>query len=112
MRFKTEQEGLQHIKEKEVPDPRSWSQGKKECTARIKLQSKSQALEIFNKWIDLKRYMFSPEELKALRGYDHRNIIGQRSQATRDSYINVFIDWTEGKPMKESLMSVAKELFL
>jgi len=106
MKFKTEKEGLQHIKEKMILDPKSWSQREKKCTKHVAIWDDESARGMFEDWLWLKRFMFSPEELIALRGEDHRGKKGKINQAKRDHYVNVFVDWTEGRPRRMAVIIV------
>jgi len=106
MRFKTEQEGLRHIKNKEIPDPWSWNQKKKQCQAKVKPKSNEQCLQAFEQWLWLKRYMFSPEELIALIGVDHRGRKGQINQALRNHHANTFVDWAEERPRRRAIIVI------
>jgi len=106
MRFKTEQEGLQYIKNKEILDPRSWNQHFKQCMQKIPVVSAENARIMFEQWVHLKRFMFAPEELIALIGEDHRGRKGKINQAKRDHYINTFVDWAEERPRRMAVIIV------
>lgn len=81
MRFETEQEGLDYLKATKLA---------------------------FNQWIELKKYMFAPDELISLRGYDHRKRVGAISQSFRDHIINVFADWVGKRPRRRAILIVRK----
>jgi len=106
MRFKTEQEGLEHIKDKDIPDPRSWNQHFKQCLQKIPVVSAENSRIMFEQWLWLKRFMFSPEELIALVGIDHRGRKGQINQALRNHHINTFVDWAEERPRRRAVIVI------
>lgn len=108
MRFKTEQEGHQNLMGKRIPDP-SFLKGrvnpKRDELPKIKQNSIKDLEQAFDEWLEAKRLMFSPEEQIALMGVDHRGRRGQKNQAYRDKIVNVFVAWTEGKPLREELVA-------
>lgn len=109
MRFKTEQEGLQSLIGKEMPDPR-YLKGRVAPKAidasRLSRNDKTDLRKDYEAWLDAKRLMFSPEEQIALMGVDHRGRTGLIDQDFKDHVVNVFVAWTEGKPLKEELIAV------
>jgi len=106
MRFKTEQAGLQHIKNKEMPDPQSWNQRDKKCKSKTAPHTDGECLKKFDEWIDLKQYMFSPEEQIALRGKDHRGRTGKKIKEVRYHHVNTFVDWAENRPRRRAIIIV------
>ena len=104
--LKTETEGIAYLKAKTIPDPKSWNQKLKKTTHEIILKDETEVLKAFEDWLELKKHMFAPSELIALRGYDHRGNKGQINQNVRNHYINVFVDWAEKKPRRQALIIV------
>jgi len=93
---------------KEIPDPRDLigkKQPKREnCGRLVRGQYKDIARD-FEDWLEVKKFMFSPEEQIALRGVDHRGRKGQVDHSLRDRMVNVFVDWCEGsKDLKQSMI--------
>lgn len=109
MRFKTEQEGLQSLIGKKIPDPR-YLRGRvaPRMVDAFKLMRHEENMlkEDFDVWLDAKRLMFSPEEQIALTGVDQRGRKGSVSQEFRNRVVNVFVAWVEGKPLKQELIAV------
>jgi len=92
MRFSVENEALDYLVGKEVKDA---------ANPAISYISKSrkESKEKYAKWIERKRFMFSPQEFEALQGKI-------QNQSVRDHYGNVFVDWTEGKPRRQAIIIV------
>jgi len=102
MKFKTEQEGLEHIKGKKIKDPKNYN-------GEVQTSDSIDDCRIhFDEWLERKKFMFAPEEMIALMGKDHRGRKGPKDQAYRDRIVNVFIAWTERKPLKEALISATE----
>ena len=100
MKFKTENEGLEHIKGKKIKDPRNYH-AKKQMP-----DSAEGCRKHFDEWLERKKFMFSPDEMIALMGKDHRGRMGSKSQAMRDHQINVFVDWAEERPRHKAIIIV------
>jgi len=99
MRFATEKEGLEYIKGKKIrnaADPR----------VKIKPESIAKGSYLFNKWLERKKFMFSPEELITLRGEDYRGHKGQKNQAIRNHHVNTFVDWAEERPRRKAIIVI------
>ena len=106
MQFKTEIEGLDHIKGKEIPDPTSFSKKEKKCKIKTTPHTNKECKQRFNDWLELKKFMFSPEELIALRGKDHHGKSGQVRQDIRNHHVNTFVDWAEDRPRRRAIIVV------
>lgn len=109
MRFKTEIEGLVYLTNKNFPDPRGLERKQPDKDIHCVIIARRKPDEIradFNAWINVKRFMFSPEELIALRGYDHCGHKGTINQVYRDHVVNVFIDWAERKSRRFAYLVV------
>jgi len=117
MRFKTENEGLEHIRGKKIKDPKNYNAEKQtpDSIDGCRLH--------FDEWLERKKFMFAPEEMIALMGKDHRGRKGPKNQAMRDHHINTFIDWAEERPrcraiiiinanQKASAIAIAKQVDL
>lgn len=113
MRFKTENEGLQSLVGREIPDPR-YLKGRKAPRAidapRLSRSNRAALKEDFDAWLDAKRLMFSPEEQIALMGVDYRGRKGLKNQVFRNRIVNVFVAWTEGKPLKQELIDAGGDI--
>ena len=92
MRFLTENEALDYIVGKTIKDPSSPTDI---CVTKDRVESKVK----YNKWVELKRLMFSPVEYEAMIGKSE-------NQAMRDHYGNVFVDWAESKPRRRAIIII------
>ena len=106
MQFATEIEGLDYIKGKEIPAPTSFNEKEKKCKAKIILHTNEECEQRFDDWLELKKFMFAPEELIALRGKDHHGKSGQVMQNVRNHHINTFVDWAEERPRRRAIIIV------
>lgn len=100
MRFKTENEGLEYIKGRKIKDPQKYH-SKKQLPNSV-----NDCRQYFNQWLERKKFMFSPQEMIALMGIDHRGRTGPKSQTMRDHQINVFVDWAEERPRRRAIIIV------
>ena len=106
MRFEKEIDGHNYLVGKKIPDPKSWDQKLHATTREIDLNTQEDVKKKFDEWLELKKFMFSPQELIALRGYDYRGNKGQIDQKVRNHHINTFADWAEKKPRRKALIIV------
>lgn len=100
MKFKTENEGFEYIKGKEIKDPQNYL-AKKQMPDSVE-----ECQEHFDEWLEKKMFMFSPEEMIALTGKDYRGRKGSKNQDVRDHQINVFVDWAEEQPRRRAIIIV------
>jgi len=92
MRFSTENKALDYLIGKKVKDA---ANPVISHTPRSRKESK----EKYAKWIERKRFMFSPQEFEALQGKI-------QNQSVRDHYGNVFVDCVEDKPRRQAIIIV------
>ena len=103
MRFKTEKEGLQHIKGKSVRDVNYI----KNPAAKKQMPDSEEGCRVdFERWTWAKRFMFSPEELQSLLGEDHRGHSGTKRQDVRNHHVNTFVDWAEDRPRRRAIIVI------
>lgn len=97
MRFSSEKEILKKLKNVPTPDVESWDEEKKKFKKKKKMVDPEGD---FQKWVDLKRMMFSPEEYKLLKEGDKK---------LRRKYLHTFMDWVEEKPRRIPLIIIKQK---
>ena len=112
-RFKNEQQGLAYLMHKIIPDPRGLLRKNPIRFKHCKPIQRASIRELqvdFNQWLRIKKFMFSPEEMIRLMGFDHRGRKGMVDQSYRDKIINMFVAWCEGSTdMKGEMIEATKE---
>lgn len=91
MRFRTKKAAFEHVLGKRVPDPDSWDHRNRREKRSKQVQNIDEANELYGKWIQLKRMMFSPNEYKDLMNQNH---------PFHKQVVNWWVDYVEGLPRK------------